>query len=84
MNADLKALTSFILPGGIEAAALLHLARTVVRRAERRMTQLAVKKSVNPEAIKYANRLSDHLFVLARKLNGNGLADVLWAPGVNR
>jgi cob(I)alamin adenosyltransferase len=84
MNADLKPLDSFILPGGIEAAALLHLARTVVRRAERRMTALAAKKEVNAEAIKYVNRLSDHLFVLARKLNGNGLADVLWVPGVNR
>ena len=84
MNADLKPLNSFILPGGIEAAALLHLARTVVRRAERRMTALAAKKAVNAEAIKYVNRLSDHLFVLARKLNGNGLADVLWVPGLTR
>jgi cob(I)alamin adenosyltransferase len=84
MNADLKPLESFILPGGFEAAALLHLARTVVRRAERRMTALAARRAVNPEAIKYVNRLSDHLFVLARKLNGNGLADVLWIPGVNR
>ena len=84
MNADLKPLDSFVLPGGIEAAALLHLARTVVRRAERRTTALAAKRAVNPQAIKYLNRLSDHLFVLARKLNGNGLADVLWVPGVNR
>jgi len=84
MNADLRPLNSFILPGGTQASAFLHLARTVVRRAERRMTQLAVRKSVNPEAIRYINRLSDHLFVLARKLNGNGLADVLWVPGLNR
>ncbi|HTR87437.1 MAG TPA: cob(I)yrinic acid a,c-diamide adenosyltransferase [Reyranella sp.] len=85
MNAALSPLTSFVLPGGGEAAAWLHLARTVTRRAERCMTALAArKKSVNPEAIKYANRLSDHLFVLARKMNGNGAADVLWVPGLNR
>jgi len=81
MNAELGALTSFILPGGSEASAWLHLARTVARRAERRMTQLAAKQTVNPEAIKYINRLSDHLFVLARRLNDNGGADVLWVPG---
>ena len=84
MNAELSPLTSFILPGGSEASAWLHLARTVARRAERRMTQLAVKQTVNPEAIKYINRLSDHLFVLARRLNDNGAADVLWLPGGNR
>ena len=84
MNAELSPLTSFILPGGSEAAAHLHLARTVARRAERRMTQLAAKQAVNPEAIKYVNRLSDHLFVLARKLNDNGAADVLWVPGGER
>ena len=81
MNGELAPLTSFILPGGSEAAAHLHLARTVARRAERRMTQLAAKQPVNPEAIKYINRLSDHLFVLGRRLNGNGAADVLWVPG---
>ena len=81
MNGDLAPLTSFILPGGSEAAAHLHLARTVARRAERRMTALAAKQAVNPEAIKYINRLSDHLFVLSRKLNENGGADVLWVPG---
>ena len=81
MNAELAPLTSFILPGGSEAAAHLHLARTVARRAERRMTQLATKQAVNPEAIKYINRLSDHLFVLGRRLNENGAADVLWVPG---
>jgi len=84
MNAELGPLTSFILPGGSEAAAWLHLARTVARRAERRMTQLAVRQTVNPEAIKYINRLSDHMFVLARRLNDNGAADVLWVPGANR
>ncbi len=84
MNAGLSALTSFILPGGSEAAACLHLARTVARRAERRMTELAARQSVSPEAIKYINRLSDHLFVLARRLNDNGASDVLWVPGGNR
>jgi cob(I)alamin adenosyltransferase len=85
MNGALAPLTSFVLPGGSEAAAWLHLARTVTRRAERCMTALAAKKKpVNAEAIKYANRLSDHLFVLARKMNGNGAADVLWVPGLNR
>ena len=81
MNGELNPLTSFILPGGSEAAALLHLARTVARRAERRMTALAAKQSVNGEAIKYINRLSDHLFVLSRRLNNNGASDVLWVPG---
>ena len=84
MNAELQPLTSFILPGGNMASAWLHLARTVARRAERRMTQLAGKQAVNPEAIKYINRLSDHLFVLARRLNDNGAADVLWVPGGNQ
>jgi cob(I)alamin adenosyltransferase len=84
MNADLEPLKSFILPGGSEAAAWLHLARTVARRAERRMTQLAAEQPINPEAIKYINRLSDHLFVLARRLNDNGANDVLWVPGGNR
>jgi len=84
MNAELNPLTSFILPGGNMASAWLHLARTVARRSERRMTQLAAKQSVNPEAIKYINRLSDHLFVLARRLNDNGAADVLWVPGGSR
>jgi cob(I)alamin adenosyltransferase len=84
MNADLGSLTSFILPGGTPGAACLHLARTVVRRAERDITELAVSESVNPLAVHYANRLSDHLFVLARVLNDNGAADVLWQPGANR
>jgi cob(I)alamin adenosyltransferase len=81
MNAELSPLNSFILPGGSEAAAWLHLARTVARRAERRMTRLAAEEPINPEAIKYINRLSDHLFVLARRLNDNGASDVLWVPG---
>ncbi|WP_448190569.1 cob(I)yrinic acid a,c-diamide adenosyltransferase [Azospirillum sp. sgz301742] len=84
MNEDLQPLTSFILPGGSPAAAHLHLARTVVRRAERLMTELALHDSVTPAAIRYANRLSDHLFVLSRRLNGNGASDVLWVPGANR
>jgi cob(I)alamin adenosyltransferase len=84
MNADLEPLKSFVLPGGSEASAWLHLARTVVRRAERRMTQLAAEQPINAEAIKYANRLSDHLFVLARRLNDDGATDVLWVPGATR
>jgi len=84
MNAEIAPLTSFILPGGSPAAAHLHLARTVIRRAERMMTGLAEVEEVNPEAVKYANRLSDHFFVMARRLNDNGKADVLWTPGANR
>ncbi len=84
MNAELQPLKSFILPGGSEAASWLHLARTVSRRAERCMTHLAAEQTINPEAIKYINRLSDHLFVLARRLNDNGAADVLWVPGGSR
>lgn len=84
VNEALPALTSFILPGGSEAASWLHLARTVSRRAERCMTHLATEQTINPEAIKYINRLSDHLFVLARRMNDNGAADVLWVPGGSR
>jgi cob(I)alamin adenosyltransferase len=84
MNAKLKPLNSFVLPGGSAVAAYLHLARTVVRRAERDMTLLADKENINPVAIKYINRLSDHLFVLARVLNANGRRDVLWQPGGTR
>lgn len=84
MNADLQPLSSFILPGGSAAASYLHLARTVSRRCERLMTELAIDEDVNPAALKYMNRLSDHLFVLARKVNDNGAADVLWVPGKNR
>lgn len=84
MNAALQPLNSFVLPGGTAAAAHLHLARTVVRRAEREITALAAREPVNPLAVRYVNRLSDHLFVLARKLNDDGRADVLWEPGANR
>jgi cob(I)alamin adenosyltransferase len=84
MNEHLRPLESFILPGGTPAAAHLHLARTVVRRAERLMTALAAEEPVNPKAIAYANRLSDHLFVLARHVNDGGAKDVLWVPGATR
>lgn len=84
MNEELRPLDSFVLPGGSPASAHLHLARTVVRRAERLMTALAEREQINPAAIRYANRLSDHLFVLARYLNGKGASDVLWVPGANR
>lgn len=84
MNAELQPLTSFVLPGGDAAAACLHLARTVTRRAERLMVELAETETVTPAALRYANRLSDHLFVLARWLNGKGRDDVLWVPGANR
>ena len=83
MNADLQPLKSFILPGGTKLAAWLHLGRTVARRAERRMTELAVEEVVNEPAMQYINRLSDHLFVLARHVNDNGASDVLWVPGSN-
>ncbi len=84
MNAELTPLNSFVLPGGGAAAAYLHLARTISRRAERAMTALAAREAVNPVAIKYINRLSDHLFVASRFVNGKGAADVLWVPGKNR
>ena len=84
MNAALRPLDSFILPGGTPAAAFLHLARTVTRRAERMVNELASSEPVNPQALKYLNRLSDHLFVLGRRLNDNGARDVLWRPGANR
>jgi len=84
INADLQPLESFILPGGTPAAAYLHLARTVTRRAERLVCALAAEERVNPEAVKYLNRLSDHLFVLGRRVNGNGANDVLWQPGATR
>lgn len=84
MNATLAPLNSFVLPGGTPAAAALHLARTVVRRAERLISELATTVTINPLALKYANRLSDHLFVLARHLNDDGARDVLWVPGQNR
>ncbi|UVK40314.1 cob(I)yrinic acid a,c-diamide adenosyltransferase [Mesorhizobium sp. AR10] len=86
LNKDLQPLKSFVLNGGTPAAAALHLARTVARRAERIMVALAQdpREHVNREAIKYINRVSDFLFVAARAVNDNGNADVLWVPGKNR
>jgi cob(I)alamin adenosyltransferase len=86
LNKQLKPLKSFILPGGSPAAATLHLARTVTRRAERMMVALAENpvEHVNREGIKYINRVSDFLFVAGRVVNDNGNADVLWVPGQNR
>jgi cob(I)alamin adenosyltransferase len=80
----LEPLTSFILPGGTEAAARLHLARTAARRAERAMTALAQVEPTNPVALQYINRLSDYLFVLGRAANNDGKADIKWVPGANR
>src|SRR5229473_6233753 len=86
LNADLAPLRSFILPGGRPAAAYLHLARTVCRRAERIMVELNDKpgEGVTPAALKYVNRLSDFLFVAGRHANEKGASDVLWVPGQNR
>jgi cob(I)alamin adenosyltransferase len=84
LNAELAPLESFVLPGGSAGAAYLHLARTIARRAEREATALAAIEPVNPEAIKYLNRLSDHLFVLSRHVNDRGARDVLWRPGATR
>ena len=81
MNAKLKPLNSFVLPGGSALAAHLHLARTIVRRAERKMTQLAKSEKVGEAALRYVNRLSDHLFVASRMANAKGARDVLWIPG---
>lgn len=81
MNAVIPPLRSFVLPGGAPGAAHAHLARTVVRRAERRVVTLAAEEAVNPAVVRYLNRLSDHLFVLSRRLNGNGERDVTWVPG---
>ena len=86
LNAELSPLRSFVLPGGSAAAAYLHLARTVCRRGERLIAELAdlPGDSVTPEVLKYANRLSDFLFVAARHANHQGAGDVLWVPGRNR
>lgn len=84
LNADLAPLNSFVLPGGSPTAAYLHLARTVSRRAEREITALAESESINPEAIRYINRLSDLFFVMSRYVNDKGAGDVLWVPGANR
>ena len=84
MNGAMPALKSFVLPGGSAGAAAAHVARTVTRRAERLVVALAAAEEVNPAVIRYLNRLSDHLFVLARRLNGNGAGDVLGVPGATR
>jgi cob(I)alamin adenosyltransferase len=86
LNAELSVLRSFVLPGGTPAAAALHLARTVCRRAERRVVELMERpdEKVSPESVKYLNRLSDFLFVASRHVNEKGAHDVLWVPGQNR
>ncbi|MEM8774953.1 MAG: cob(I)yrinic acid a,c-diamide adenosyltransferase [Pseudomonadota bacterium] len=84
MNAKLEPLRSFILPGGSELAASMHMSRTVARRAERLTVELATVEAVNPAAVKYLNRLSDWFFVAARIANNDGRDDVLWVPGANR
>ncbi len=84
LNGSLAPLTSFILPGGSEGAARVHVARASVRRAERAATALAAESPVNPAALAYINRLSDYLFQLARALNNGGADDVLWVPGQSR
>ncbi len=84
LNAELPKLTSFVLPGGTSAAAHLHHARTVTRRAERDIAALADEAVVNPAALQYMNRLSDYLFVAARSVNAAADGDVLWVPGKNR
>ena len=84
LSAKLEPLTSFILPGGSPAAAHLHLARAIARRAEREIVALADVEQVSPDAIKFANRLSDLLFIAARWANDQGKADLLWKPGANR
>ena len=83
MNADLAPLTSFVLPGGAAAAAYIHLARAQARRAEREMTELATQEVVGEPAMQFINRLSDHLFVMARHINNIEGSDVLWQPGMN-
>lgn len=84
VNADLSPLDSFILPGGSAAAAAVHLARAVTRRAERSATAAAMEVALNAQALAYLNRLSDLLFVLARRLNDNGATDIKWMPGASR
>jgi cob(I)alamin adenosyltransferase len=81
LNANLSDLSSFILPGGSSLSSWLHFARTVARRAEREIASLATEEPINKFAMHFINRLSDHLFVLARVANDNGNADILWVPG---
>ncbi|HJS88238.1 MAG TPA: cob(I)yrinic acid a,c-diamide adenosyltransferase [Acetobacteraceae bacterium] len=81
INAGLAPLRSFVLPGGTLAAAQAHVARTLARRAEREVVRLAAAQAVNPAVVRYLNRVSDHLFVLARSLNDGGAKDALWVPG---
>jgi cob(I)alamin adenosyltransferase len=84
MNAEMAPLASFVLPGGSKAGAALHLARTISRRAERRIVQLRLEgEPVSDAACRYINRLSDHLFVASRYVNGKGKDDLLWQPGQN-
>ena len=84
MNEHLQPLRSFVLPGGSAVSSYLHFCRTVARRAERLSTELSSIEFVNPQALKYLNRLSDWFFVASRVYNGNGNDDVLWVPGANR
>jgi cob(I)alamin adenosyltransferase len=84
MNADLDPLTSFILPGGSPAVAALHLARAIVRRAERAVVALNEREQLNPQLLAYLNRLSDHLFVAARHVAASQDGDILWQPGATR
>lgn len=84
MNANLQPLRSFVLPGGSELSAYLHLCRTVARRAERLTVALAGEEVINPHSATYLNRLSDWFFVASRVANENGAADILWLPGANR
>ncbi|MCC9620762.1 cob(I)yrinic acid a,c-diamide adenosyltransferase [Thalassospira sp. MA62] len=84
INANLDPLKSFVLPGGSALAAQLHVARTVSRRAERLIVALSEVETINPEAVRYINRLSDHMFVLSRAANNDGKDDVLWQPGQTR
>ena len=84
MNEHLQPLTSFVLPGGEAGAAHLHLARAIIRRAERGAVAAGETVALNPEAVRYLNRLSDWMFVAARRMNNSGLNDVLWVPGASR
>lgn len=83
-NAELEPLTTFVLPGGSPASSYLHLARTIIRRAERDIVRLSVDEPVNPAVLRYVNRLSDLFFVLGRFLNDKGKEDVRWQPGLHR